>query len=713
MGDTAADSTVWRRHVRKRKVAGRGARDTPAETMTAILKEEPAALASGVDTTAAGLPPGLARLVSRCLEKRREERFQSARDLGFALEAAASTSRTSSAAVPAARAQAPWRRALPHVWLAAGGLIGALAAQRFLVPAPGEPPRTRPLTFSGQDRDPAASPDGCMLAFSSTRDGASRIWIKQLQGGGEAPLTSGPDRFPRFSPDGSSLLFGRVEGESRSLHRIGLVGGEPRRLADDVAQADWLPDGTRIAFLRQRHSQASEGAAPTRQRQVGLREIASGREQVLYSPEANATLFLRASPDGRTLAVVEGPSILNTRYELTLVDVASGAVRKAIPPGHPLGCLAWSGAGGIALARAGSPLGDGGGAPARVFLLDPERAREHSLLFTTGLFPLAASLEARNGSCDVLGPGQLVLDQIEWRMNLSEVPLAGGGASPRALTSGNSRDRQPAYSPDGSRIVFTSNRSGNMDLWILDTRTGALRQLTDDPAQDWDPGFTPDGRHVLWSSDRSGNLEIWIAGDDGSGARQLTRDGVDAENPTATPDGRFVVYTTGHPQRYGLWRIRPDGSDDHRLVTGAALIPEVSPDGRRVLFITDNRDGGRFIRVADVESGTLVPFALEVRWPASASDQVLYGRARWAPDGKGILFIGANRDGRPGVFFQEFAPGRDTSATRREVAGFDPALRTESLGVSPDGKRLVVSTLQEYSSLTLAEGLTGLDRPRR
>jgi hypothetical protein len=102
-----------------------------------------------------------------------------------------------------------------------------------------------------------------------------------------------------------------------------------------------------------------------------------------------------------------------------------------------------------------------------------------------------------------------------------------------------------------------------------------------------------------------------------------------------------------------------------------------------------------------------------VRWPASASDQVLYGRARWAPDGMGIFFVGANREGLSGVFFQEFAPGRDTRATRREVAGFDPALRTESLGVSPDGRRLVVSTLQEYSSLTLAEGLAGLEPPRR
>ena len=82
-------------------------------------------------------------------------------------------------------------------------------------------------------------------------------------------------------------------------------------------------------------------------------------------------------------------------------------------------------------------------------------------------------------------------------------------------------------------------------------------------------------------------------------------------------------------------------------------------------------------------------------------------------DGRRIAFIGANAEGRSGVFVQDFAPGRDTSASRRPVAGFAPDVLTESLGVSPDGKNLVISTLQEYSSLMLAEGLAGFEPPRR
>ena len=78
-----------------------------------------------------------------------------------------------------------------------------------------------------------------------------------------------------------------------------------------------------------------------------------------------------------------------------------------------------------------------------------------------------------------------------------------------------------------------------------------MRRITDDGAEDWDPAFTPDGKKIVWSSGRSGNLEIWIANADGSGAKQISQDGVDAENPTATPDGQWIVYSSFNPQEAG------------------------------------------------------------------------------------------------------------------------------------------------------------------
>jgi Tol biopolymer transport system component len=80
---------------------------------------------------------------------------------------------------------------------------------------------------------------------------------------------------------------------------------------------------------------------------------------------------------------------------------------------------------------------------------------------------------------------------------------------------------------------------------------------------------------------------------------------------------------------------------------------------------------------------------------------------RWAPNGKSIYFIGQDRSGLSGVFVQDFAPGRDTTSTRRPVAGFSPEYVTESLGLSPDGSRLTISTGEEFATIMLAEGVPG------
>jgi WD40 repeat protein len=125
------------------------------------------------------------------------------------------------------------------------------------------------------------------------------------------------------------------------------------------------------------------------------------------------------------------------------------------------------------------------------------------------------------------GAGRLVFDAHSTLENLRESPIVSvaedkPGAPEREarwLTRGRSNDRQPVYSPDGEWLAFSSDRSGNLDLWKVSTKTGALKQLTDDAAADWDPAFTRDGKSLLWSSNRSGAFEIWIANADGSGAR--------------------------------------------------------------------------------------------------------------------------------------------------------------------------------------------------
>ena len=240
-----------------------------------------------------------------------------------------------------------------------------------------------------------------------------------------------------------------------------------------------------------------------------------------------------------------------------------------------------------------------------------------------------------------------------------------------------------------------------------------MRQLTDDAAQDWDPGFAPDGQHIVWSCDRAGHLEIWMANADGSGPRQVSQDGLDAENPFVSRDGAWIYYWSGNPSKLGIWKIHPDGTGAVHLITGRFLQPEVSPDGRYVLYIEIDRvNQTSTLHLADAESGRTRAFKIVVPYQLGGP-VVNFGRSRWTPDGRFVFYVGQDAAGRSGVFSQAFDPDGDTSGTRRPVAGFSEEYWTESFGVSPDGSRLTISTLRETSSIMLAEGVPGAEPPRR
>jgi TolB protein len=461
-----------------------------------------------------------------------------------------------------------------------------------------------------------------------------------------------------------------------------------------------------VAFLRM----IPEGG---RNRLVtGVTDLRSGEEHQLLEVENRACYGLRWSPDGARLALSESSLTGNVAEASTLllIDAETGDRERHDLTGGlgPYTAVCWlPGGERFVVGQAVDELTHVLSTPARVFTYD---------LVSGAIAPLfwAPIRVPRGGwgfsAISRLGPDRVVLDTESTRATLLEFPWPAVitrpdsmAPRPRPLTVGLGRDRQPVYSPDGRLVAFSSNRSGNVDLWLVDRETGALRQLTDDPADDWDPAFSPDGEHVLWSSNRAGPMEIWIADADGSHARQVTRDGVDAENPTMTADGKWIVYASGNDTRLGIWKIRPDGSDDTLLFAGSALLPEVSPDGRHALCVQYTRLE-YVVRVIDLASGELLDFAIATD-PTQRHLNVVLGRARWTPDGQAIVYVGQDDRGRTGVYVQDFAPGRDTRATRRQVVGFARDFVPESLGLSPDGRHLAISAMVENRSLELAEYL--------
>ena len=681
-------------------------RDNVVEAMSAVLRDEPAPLVGVPDGTGQPVSPALSRLVMRCLERRPEERFQSARDLAFALEVlSGETGSRSEAALPAMERR-PWRRWL---WpaIAAGCLAAGLLAGWWLARAPpAMPSRLHALTYSGSDAWPAASPDGRLLAFASERDGRSRIWLRQTTTGDEVALTEGPDTLPRFSPDGASVLFVRRRaGGGSDLWRVATLGGEPRRVVNDAVAGDWSPDGSALALVR--------GEPGSGWSVVTVRPDGGGAETVVLTDPLKLD-SPRWSPDGQRLALLRSSTIRGADAVL-LVDPRSRKVEEVRVPGI-VWSLAWTGDGELLYA-----LAEGAGArlPSSQLVLRKVRngGAERTLMWVPYTVP----------SLEVLGAGRVVLTTLNRRQNLRESPLAGGNAVQRWLSRGTSVDRQPVYSPDGEWVAFASTRGGNLDLWAVSTRSGAVRRLTDDPGEDWDPAFTPDGR-LLWSSNRGGHFEVWSAEPDGNAPRQLSRDGFDAENPTATADG-WVVYASSHPRQQGLWKMRADGSGASRLVASAeAAHPEASPDGRFVLYHARAGDAEevRVVRLADgspvVRAATIALGDPRARRVTDELDIAL-GRARWRPDGRAILYVGLDEQGRVAIFERPFAP--DAAASAHSALEATPQTQprllvpsedegaVESFGVAKDGARITVSFREQATNLTLAEGVPDVAPPRR
>jgi len=685
------------------------------DTLSAVMRKE-IDLGKLSPTT----PRRLRELVRRCLERDPKRRLRDIGEARIALDAIAAgeigeePAAEPEAVAPRERLALALRIGVVLAALAVGALLGIALAPRGQRVAAAEPIRIHALTYSGSDSEPAASPDGKLLAFTSRRDGVSRIWLRQLVGGGEAPLTDGPDGLARFSPDGSSILFVRDLGSSQAVYRTGLIGGEPRRLVENATAADWSPDGARIVFVRTRDN----GRAVAQLRTL---DVATGQEKSLADLTDQGDLLLhspRWSPDGRSIALASG-TFSSADWKLRTVDVASGKV-SVVPPGtadSAMGGIAWSGAGGsLFYVQSPGVMGDIAGSGSRVIRCDLPSGSRQTLFWRDGLSWLNSSI-SEISQLDVLAPGRLILGQRMRSQNLREVARVGSGAPPasRLLAIGSAIDRQPIYSPDGAEIFFSSNRGGNLDLWTIDRQTRALRQITDDPAEDWDPAYMPGGRQIVWSSSReSGHLEIWLANADGSGARQVSTDGVSAQNPEPTPDGSWIVYWSGNPEKLGIWKVHPDGSGSTLLQRAVApSLSGVSPDGRYAYWVEQDRLNLRnTVRFLAVESGEIVASKIDVHYTLGAP-AILWGRTRWAPDGRSIYFVGENEQGLSGIYEQQFAPDRDMTATRRPVGGFSPEYVTESFGVSPDGSHLALSTGQESSAILVAEGVEGALPPIR
>ena len=659
-----------------------------ASLISAIMSSQP----TPVTQVSPFSPPALDRIVAQCLSKDPEERFQNAHDVRLSLDVLRDASAVSPAAsiTPAAKRARGRALGIFAAGLLAGAVIG-VAAAKYLIPAPHvEPPRVSILSHSGADQQPVASPDGKTIAFASTRTGRSQIWIKQLTSGDEVALTTGEDFTPRFSADGSQVLYSHTEAGFAALWRISIVGGQPRRLVERASEGAWSPDGKQLAFLRLNTENDREG-------ELWLANPDGSSPRLLYTHRAGAMRLMSWSPDSRRLMVLSVP-LANAATDFFIVP-ADGDSVQPIQSGAGLSLTSnpvWLAPDRIAYAII----------EARATSLTGQASRVVEQLLPSGEIRELLSLPNACRDISILGDGKLLMGLAQQSQNLVLVERAGSSqAREQWLTRGASVDRQPCFSPDGTRILFSSNRSGNLDIWEMDLASGALVRITDDSGNDWDPAYTPDGSHIMWSSDRTGVFEVWEARADGTGARQVSRDGVDAENPSMAPGSEWIVYLGGNGGRAGAWKMKRDGSEASPVVL-AVNLPEVSPAGD--VFAAPQGAGqrtGRGLRVYRLSDGS--PWSWEAQLPVSPDLNV--GRPRWAGPRR-LAYTDRDDQGRYGVTIRDVS---ETSAgAPRRLAGFDPVWPTESFGVANNGERVVLSVRNSVLSIAVAENVKGVGTHR-
>ena len=292
--------------------------ETTAEMMTAILKQDSPELAKPE------VPPGLERVVRRCLEKRPEERFQSARDIGFALESAAT------AANPFSVDGAPVRHPRPGLLqMAAAAMLGGavvLGGALWKWPRAPEPPSFKQVTFRRASIAEARfAPDGQTIVYGAAVEGRHNRLFSARLGSPEVRALDLPDGdIAAISASGDMAIVLSHSYNSRvpgTLARVSLAGGAPRDLAEKVSMADWGPDGRDLAVVRH------DGVKRRLEYPIG---------KVLYESDRRIS-FPRVSPRGDRVAFLEeaGPTVLR------VVDL-SGKTTTLVATGDSLFGLAWS-----------------------------------------------------------------------------------------------------------------------------------------------------------------------------------------------------------------------------------------------------------------------------------------------------------------------------------------------------------------------------------
>jgi serine/threonine protein kinase len=546
--------------------------DSPADTMSAILKEEPPELAEAARNVA----PALERIVRHCLEKNPAQRFQSASDIGFSLEALtdiSSASRSGAQAIAAPLAvQRRWLLPVMAALLAAVLCVGFYAAGKYANAT--STPTFHRLTFRrGTISSARFSPDSQTIVYGAALEGKPvELFTTRFDSTDSRSLGLEKTQLLGISSSGElavSLATFHFSPfvEAGTLGRVPLAGGAPRQISEDVSWADWTPDGSDLAAIRL-------GRGRNRL------EFPLGR--TIYQPRGWVS-HVRFSPKGDLLAFEDHVPI-GDDGRVVVVD-REGRVKATSGFFITTQGLAWSRDGKEVWFTASRE-----GAARAIYAMDLS-GKERVVLRVPGTLTLQditrdgrVLLTVDNVQFNMLGSragegNERNLSWFDWSLTAGVSPdgknllffesgegvgsnysifIRGMDGSPAVRLGSGSF---PKLSPDGKSVAALDNGSPQQ-LELLPTGTGQRRQITHDALDHIAVGWVPDGKAVVFTASEANHpaRSYWMSLEDGK-IRSLTPEGINGT--LVSPDGKYVLAMDGQRKR---WLYPLDGAKPQPLV---------------------------------------------------------------------------------------------------------------------------------------------------